>query len=482
MEAFFAWSSRFATGIDVVDKQHQDLFELINQLHSALQDPQIDLPTIHRIFDNLLQYTDYHFHDEERLMIEAGMEAASLDGHRQGHGLFAQQVELAAKNDDARSRESIQSLLDYLLNWLIFHVLDADQRMAREIAALRSGATPERARLAGQEPVATSVTLLTQSMHALHAAYLNAQQRVFEENQRLEELVAKRTAQLQSENQRMEHLLEQLQHAQMQLLQSEKLATIGQLAAGVAHEINNPIGFVNSNLGSLQQYVTSLLRLIGLYESNELALDTQARAQIDALKRTIELPFLRQDILDLLHESAEGLDRVKKIVQDLKDFARAGESEWQDADLHQGLESTINVAWNEIKYKAEIVREYGVLPLVHCMPAQLNQVFMNLLVNAAQAMREPGVITLRTGVEGERVWVEVEDNGQGMSPEICARVFEPFFTTKPAGQGTGLGLSLSHSIVLRHGGELTVQSTPGVGTCFRISLPVAGPGAEASDA
>jgi len=221
--------------------------------------------------------------------------------------------------------------------------------------------------------------------------------------------------------------------------------------------------------------VASLLRLIGLYESNELALDTQARAQIDALKRTIELPFLRQDILDLLHESAEGLDRVKKIVQDLKDFARAGESEWQDADLHQGLESTINVAWNEIKYKAEIVREYGVLPLVHCMPAQLNQVFMNLLVNAAQAMREQGVITLRTGVEGERVWVEVEDNGQGMSPEICARVFEPFFTTKPAGQGTGLGLSLSQGIVLRHGGELTVRNTPGSGTCFRVSLPVSGP-------
>jgi len=335
MEALFAWSPRFVTGIDLVDVQHQHLFDLVNQLHQSLLDERIDWSTCERALAGLVQYADFHFHDEERLMVEARIDATSLDEHRQEHSLFAQQVDLAMKGPI--DRQGGRDLIDYLLNWLIFHVLETDQRMARELAALQAGATPAAAREVGLTPVATSLTLLTQTMHALHAAYLNAQQRVFEENQRLEEEVAARTAQLREDNRRTECLVQQLQQAQMQLLQSEKLATIGQLAAGVAHEINNPIGFVNSNLGSLQQYVASLLRLIGLYESNELALDTQARAQIDALKRTIELPFLRQDILDLLHESAEGLDRVKKIIQDLKDFARAGESEWQDADLHQGL-------------------------------------------------------------------------------------------------------------------------------------------------
>ncbi|HMX23601.1 MAG TPA: ATP-binding protein, partial [Accumulibacter sp.] len=166
---------------------------------------------------------------------------------------------------------------------------------------------------------------------------------------------------------------------------------------------------------------------------------------------------------------------VRKIVADLKDFSRMDEAEIQEADLNQGLDSTLNVVANELKYKAKVVRVFGDLPKVRCRPAQINQVFMNLLVNAGQAIDTTGTITLRTGQEGPCVWVEIADTGKGMSPEVRNRLFEPFFTTKPMGKGTGLGLSISRDIIHRHQGTITVASEPGVGTRFLIRLPVAGP-------
>jgi len=191
---------------------------------------------------------------------------------------------------------------------------------------------------------------------------------------------------------------------------------------------------------------------------------------------------MREDIPALIGESAEGLARVRKIVADLKDFSHVDEGVWQDADINGGLESTLNVIWNELKYKAKVVRDLGDLPAVRCIPAQLNQVFMNLLVNAGQAIESAGTITLRSGYEDEHVWVEIEDSGGGMPPEVQKRIFEPFFTTKPVGQGTGLGLPISWEIIQRHEGTISVDSEPGRGTCFRIRLPVAGaqPGAEAT--
>ena len=191
-----------------------------------------------------------------------------------------------------------------------------------------------------------------------------------------------------------------------------------------------------------------------------------------AIKQEVDIGFLREDIRDLLDESGEGVSRVKKIVQDLKDFSRQDVAEWQLADLHKGLESTLNIVHNELKYKAEVVREFGELPDVECVPSQLNQVFMNLLVNAAHAIDQRGTITLRTGQEGEQVWVEVEDTGKGIAPEHLKRIFEPFFTTKPVGKGTGLGLSLSYGIVQKHGGRIEVDSVAGKGTRFRVWLPV----------
>jgi len=273
-----------------------------------------------------------------------------------------------------------------------------------------------------------------------------------------------------------------LEDAQNQLLQSEKMASIGQLAAGVAHEINNPVGFVASNLGTLRRYVESLLQLNGLFECVDLhALAPELREQIARLRQEADFEFIHEDLPQLLRESDEGLVRVKKIVQDLKDFSRVDHADWQEADLNQGLESTLNVVWHEIKYKVEVERHYGPLPPVRCLAAQLNQVFMNLIVNAAHAIPERGRLQLSSTVEEGWVCISVRDNGSGMSPEVLRRIFDPFYTTKPVGQGTGLGLSLSFSIVKKHGGRIEVESEPGVGSCFKVWIPVQGPSGEGGE-
>jgi signal transduction histidine kinase len=294
----------------------------------------------------------------------------------------------------------------------------------------------------------------------------------------LEQLVAERTAELQTANTdlraektRQEELIRKLAEAHSQLLQSEKLASIGQLAAGVAHEINNPIGFVNSNLGTLKRYITDLLRAMTAYENSEGEMTEGTRAVLADLKRQIDIVYLREDVGNLLTESMDGLLRVKRIIQDLKDFSHVDESEKQWADLEHGLDSTLNVVWNELKYKAEVIKEYGGIPKIMCIPSQLNQVFMNLLMNAVQSIEGHGRITIRTGQEGDNVWVEVEDTGKGIKPEHLDRIFDPFFTTKPVGTGTGLGLSLSYGIVQKHGGHIEVNSNLGKGTTMRMWLP-----------
>ncbi|MDT8999536.1 PAS domain-containing protein [Paucibacter sp. APW11] len=267
-----------------------------------------------------------------------------------------------------------------------------------------------------------------------------------------------------------------LAEAQNQLLQSEKLASIGQLAAGVAHEINNPIGFVSSNLGSMRRYMESMLQLIGLYECLDLQqLPTELRGQIAQLRREADFEFIHEDLPQLLAESDDGLTRVKKIVQDLKDFSRVDQSDWQMADINQGLDSTLNVVMNEVKYKAEIKKDYGKLPAVRCLAAQLNQVFMNMIVNAGHAISGRGEIRLSTCCVDDWVCIAIGDNGSGMAPEVQRRIFDPFFTTKPVGQGTGLGLSLSFSIVQKHGGRIELESEVGKGSTFRIWIPVLGP-------
>jgi len=269
-------------------------------------------------------------------------------------------------------------------------------------------------------------------------------------------------------------LNKRLEQAHNQLLQSEKLASIGQLAAGVAHELNNPIGFVHSNLGTLDGYVRDLMFIIEAY-ATALAEggESLARTRMDQIRKERDFDYVQQDIFQLVSESRDGLDRLRRIVQDLKTFARVGSQDWEYADLNQGLESTLNIVWNELKYKCTVVKELAVLPPVYCQVSQLNQVFMNLLVNAGHAIEVKGEITLRSRLADDgMVVIEVIDTGKGIPPENMARIFDPFFTTKPVGKGTGLGLSLSYTIVQSHQGRIEVESQPGQGTTFRVILPV----------
>lgn|SRR5450830_126972 len=276
---------------------------------------------------------------------------------------------------------------------------------------------------------------------------------------------------LTSERARQDELIHKLEDAQHQLLQSEKMAAIGQLAAGVAHEINNPVGFVNSNLATLKRYVNDLFILINAYEGREDEMLAATRLSIADIKKQVDLVFLREDIGDIFKESTDGLQRVIRIVQDLKDFSHVDEAERQWANLEVGLDSTLNVVSNELKYKVNIIKDYGAVSDIECLPFQLNQVFLNLLVNAGQAIEGHGTIILRTRQDEKNVWIEIEDSGKGIPVENLDRIFDPFFTTKPIGTGTGLGLSLSYGIVKKHGGRLEVESQVGKGSLFRIVLP-----------
>jgi signal transduction histidine kinase len=283
-----------------------------------------------------------------------------------------------------------------------------------------------------------------------------------------EEMLRRNLAQLEAAHATLKEMGNQLQ-------QSEKMAAIGQLAAGVAHEINNPIGFVNSNLGTLQRYIADLFKVITTYEQAEAELTPQTRANLAEIKRKLDLNYLREDSESLLAESLGGMQRVKRIVQDLREFAHVDETDKQWANLEKGMDSTLNVVWNELKYKTEVVKEYAGISDIECIPSQINQVFMNLLINAAQAIDKHGRITVRTGQEEQKVWIEVQDTGRGIKSEHLSRIFEPFFTTKPVGKGTGLGLSLSYGIVSKHNGRIEVCSEEGKGSTFRVWLPTKQP-------
>ncbi|MEE5082840.1 ATP-binding protein [Pseudomonas alliivorans] len=280
---------------------------------------------------------------------------------------------------------------------------------------------------------------------------------------------------LEAEKSAQARLIARLEEAQAQLLQSEKMAAIGQLAAGVAHEINNPIGFVSSNVNSLRGYLADLFALIDAYEQASEDSNAQQHPELAMLRDKTDYTFLRQDIDDLLIESVDGLDRVNRIVKDLREFSHVDSCEWQLADLHKGLDSTLNVIWNEIKFKAQVIKYYGDIEPIECMGSQINQVFLNLIINASHAVGSNGEIIINSGREGNGIFIEIADNGHGIPADIQNRIFEPFFTTKPVGMGSGLGLSLSYNIVVKHHGKLTVESESGRGSCFRVWLPLRQP-------
>ncbi len=284
------------------------------------------------------------------------------------------------------------------------------------------------------------------------------------------------------QNKKLDQTLADLKKSQAQILQSEKMAGIGQLSAGVAHEINNPIGFVGSNLDALTDYMQDVDKVLAQYKSllstlkddSQITLSEKAKQQLEEitqLEEEIEIDYLREDIPELLGDCKEGTGRVAKIVADLKSFAHPGNDRQMLIDLNKGLETTLNVVHNEIKYKATVEKDLGKISMVEGFPQKLNQVFMNILVNAAQAIEEKGVIRIATKQAGSDVMVTISDNGCGIEEKNLSRIFDPFFTTKEIGKGTGLGMNIAYNIIEEHMGKIVVESEVGKGTTFTITLP-----------
>ena len=284
------------------------------------------------------------------------------------------------------------------------------------------------------------------------------ERRIFEENQKLE----KANAQLIS-------LLEELKKTQLQLFQSEKMASIGQLAAGIAHEINNPVGYISCNLELMQNHFAAIKTL---------------QTEIERLKTDPSFAKLQQTVADVklykvtehmeksIKESLEGTERIKKIIDALRTFAYKGDDKFELANINTEIEHILNILWNEIKYKSELVKAYGDIPLILCNRYQLGQVFMNIILNAVQAIKEKGVIRITTYQKGNHVNVEIRDNGIGIPDQNLPKIFEPFFTTKEVGKGTGLGLSIAYNIIKNHNGTIEVNSKVNEGTTFTIKIPI----------
>jgi len=299
-----------------------------------------------------------------------------------------------------------------------------------------------------------------------------AQDALVQLNERLEQRVQERTTELNERNTEVQQAYDDLKKVQGQLLQQDKMASIGQLAAGVAHEINNPMGFIISNLGSLGKYVEKMTDYLASDEKLLAGCDPETRQMAAQERLKYKIDHICRDMPELIAESSEGAQRVRQIVQDLKSFSRIDGAQFAAADINEGLESTISIAWNELKYKATIIKEYGQLPLVWCNLGQLNQVFLNILVNAAHAIKVQGEIRIATREAEGAVRIVISDSGDGIPPEHIKRIFDPFFTTKEVGKGTGLGLAIAYDIVVnKHGGLIEVESEIGTGSTFTITLP-----------
>ncbi len=304
-------------------------------------------------------------------------------------------------------------------------------------------------------------TLANQGALAVENA--RALEQLRELNRDLENKVEDRTRHLRA-------ALRELRETQAQLVHREKMASVGQFVAGIAHEMNNPLSFIEGNLHFMESYANTLAAAIERYEA-ELA-SAGAGARADEIRRELDINHVVTDLKGVLEGCGEGVVRTAGLVRDLRTFSRVDHAELMPVDLHEAIDSTLNLLRGQLK-EIEITRAYGELPPVECLGGQINQVLMNLLANAADAVQPGGHIVVRTEtLPGERVAFEVQDDGCGIAPDCLERIFDPFFTTKEPGKGTGLGLSISYGVVIRHGGTVTVRSELGRGSCFRVELPV----------
>jgi two-component system, NtrC family, sensor kinase len=336
-----------------------------------------------------------------------------------------------------------------------------------EIVNRRSGRFTREARLEA-ETLSFSIAAAVENAR-INDKLAASQAALVEHNCSLERRVLDRTGELRAANERLAAANHRLEETRDQMVRAEKMASIGGIAAGVAHEINNPIGFINSNLQTLKGYISDLKPIV-----EALRVHCPPSDPLQAKIEKVDLDFVLGDIETLVRESEDGVRRVVKIVGDLKTYSRSDSGPPEDADILSCIQSALSLSRNETKYVADIVTELSPLPSVRCHPVQVTQVLVNLIVNAAHAIQGHGTIWVRSRQQGGDVVLEVSDSGSGISPENLSKIFDPFFTTKDPGKGTGLGLSLSYEIVERHGGEIKVTSRVGEGSTFSVRLPIAG--------
>ncbi|MGC4119868.1 MAG: hemerythrin domain-containing protein [Myxococcales bacterium] len=475
-----AWDDRFLTGLTSVDEQHRGLVERINAFgEQAARSVTVPRETVAALLDDLSAYAASHFADEINLLVEAGLDPRFLDLHREQHARFVDEVG-RRRADALDGDEAGRALLTFLIRWLAGHIVGTDQLAARQVALVRAGEAPEVAYARASKGAQGTHGLLSDAMDDLLQVIAERNRELETLNLSLEKRVSERTADLQ-------RALADLKQTQQQLVEAAKLASVGQLASGVAHEINNPLAAVLANLRALEGSVPKLLSVIDAYQSAEGALADPARARVGKARQEADLDFLREDLPALLGESGEALSRVQAIVRGLKEFSRVEAAAWERLDLRQALETARKLIpdalWQGVRFEAA----YGRVPPIPAQDAALGQALLALLHNAVLAVRDrPAArtdearVSVRTAVEGERALVEVADTGVGMSEEVTAHLFEPFFTTRLAGQGVGLGLSSSWAMAQRHGGALEFETRPGAGSLFRLWLPLQQPEREST--
>ena len=405
-----------------------------------------------------------------------------------GFNIHAITEELVATRSLGIGIAVVEMLLVGLFSWLLGTYLTGQLKVLQSTAKkISDGDYTTRIPVTGKDEVADVSSAFNRMSVALQESQVSRdkfEEQLIELNHTLEDKVERRTEQIKKQVAELQAANDKIADTQAKLIQSEKLASVGQLAAGVAHEINNPIGFVRSNLTTLSDYVATYQSLLQQYRqlvSADDSIDDKAQAALQAaikeLETTEDIEFIDEDIGELLKDSVDGTTRVREIVQGLRDFSHMGGQSRELCDLNECIESTLKIVKNGLKNKCDINTRLQPIPEVMANHGELNQILMNLMVNAGQAVGENGTITVETAVVSvdgfDHVHVTIEDNGSGIAPEHLDKLFDPFFTTKPVGEGTGLGLAISYGIIQDHSGEIDVQSEPGVGTRFTIRLPAA---------
>jgi signal transduction histidine kinase len=356
-------------------------------------------------------------------------------------------------------------------------ILDASENL---IVTLQRTSNERIGQLQTIQVVALVLSLMVFAAMAIRLAVsLRRRDSVIRRN--TEEILQQRN-QLATEKERVEHLLDDLKNTQSQLIQSEKMASLGQMVAGIAHEVNTPLGFVMNNISIVERNHGILAAALADYRSLDNMLRTGALESLESMLESIAEQMERIEEFELvartqstLAESTIGLERIQELITNLKNFSRLDEADVKSVNINDNIDSALMIAANIVKYKADVMKDYAPNLVAECYPAQLNQVFLNLITNAAQAIKERGVIAIKTFTDQSDAVIKISDTGSGIAPENLKKIFEPFFTTKPVGQGTGLGLSIVYKIIERHNGNIDVESVVGSGTTFTIRIPLRQP-------